>query len=155
MRSDTRTNYTSAVGLFLQGSGSISQGYEAGNGRLVFPTRFDWDVVHTGGVSRIKEATIYARTQVAIEYMRSGSWTNAYGTCIAKVGTATEVSTPQGGKVCFEANLDGAAIAKAGAAAVGAPVYSTWTAYGEADGSYEVEFFLVYELQPWASLPGW
>lgn len=58
MRPDTRTNYTSLVGVDLHGVviGTTAEGYESGNGRLVFPTRFDWDVVHTGNVNRIKEA---------------------------------------------------------------------------------------------------
>lgn len=97
MRPDTRTNYTSYVGVMLYGItvGTTAEGFNGGDGRLVFPTRFDWNVVHTGEVSRIKEATLYAQTDVDINYRGPhGDMTNVYGTCVARVGTATEVSEP-------------------------------------------------------------
>ena len=157
MRPDTRTNETSAVGFFVDGVviSTTAEGYEAGSGRLVFPTRFDWDVVHTGGVCRIRAATLYAKVGATAYFRSGGSWTNRWGTYVAKVGTATKVGAPQGGKVCFEATVDGPAIARAGAAAVGAPVRSGWTAWGGEEAIYEVGFFLVYEMEPWASLPDW
>ena len=157
MRPDTRTNETSAVGFFVNGVviSTTAEGYEAGSGRLVFPTRFDWDVVHTGGVCRIKSATLYAKVEATAHFRSGGSWTNRWGTYVAKVGTAAKVAAPQGGKVCFEATVDGPAIARAGAAAVGAPVRSGWTAWGDEEASYAVGFFLVYEMEPQASLPGW
>lgn len=154
LRPDTGTNDTASVGLFVDGG--YMDGYEAGNGRLVFPTRFDWDVVHTGGVCRIREATLYASVVVSAHWWDSGgAYTNAWGCHVAKVGTAAKVEVPQGGKVCYEATVDGPSLARAGAAAVGAPVHNAWNEWGNASADYSVSFFLVYELQPWASLPGW
>lgn len=149
---DTRTNYTDSVGLHVS---SYNEGYEAGNGRLVFPTRFAWDVVHTGGVCRIKSATLYACVDVYADWWTGSSYTNAWGHYVKNVGTASKIETPQGGKVCYEATVDGPSIANDGAAAIGAPTRGSWAAWEDDEADYSVSFFLVYELQPWASLPGW
>ena len=146
-----QTNQTSFVGLFV----ANDWGYENGNGRMVFPTRFEWDVVHTGDVCRIKSAMLYALVYVSATWRDGEAWTNCWGRYVAKVGTATKVGSPQGGKVCFEADVDGVTIAKDGARAVGAPVRGSWTAWEDDEAQYSVSFFLVYEMQPWASLPSW
>lgn len=140
--------------VIYQGGGWYSLSVSK-RGRLVFPTRFDWDVVHTGGVCRIKSAALYALVDVWADWNDGSSSTNVWGCYMAKVGTASKVAAPQGGKVCYEASLDGASIAFDGAAAIGAPTYSTWDAWMFDEGSYGVSFYLVYELEPWASLPGW
>lgn len=157
MRPETFSNMTAEVGYHVSGFvvSAIVEGYEAGNGRLVFPTRFDWDVVHTGGVRRIKSATLYADVSVAYDPIHDPGADMAWGRSVVKLGTAEMVPEPQGGKVCFEANVDGPAVARAGASAVGAPTKSSWTDWKNDFVSYSVSFFLVYELAPWASLPGW
>lgn len=158
------TNYTqqsSSVGIWSQPVIYQGGGYRSfvkvGTGRLVFPTRFDWEVVHTGNVSRIKAATIYALVSVDAEWKDGPQSTNAtvWGYCMSKVGQATMVATAQGGKVCYEAALDGTALAFDGAASVGAPVRGTWQEWGEDEAIYGVSFYIIYEMQPWASLPGW
>jgi len=153
------TEKSSAVGVesvaVLYHGGGFRTFEKSGNGRLVFPTRFAWDVVHTGAVCRIKEATLYALVGVDASWQAGSSLTNVWGSYLQKVGTATKVGSPQGGMVCYEATLDGPALANAGAAAIGAPVRGTWEEWGDDTANYYVSFFIVYEMQPWASLPGW
>ena len=88
------------------------------------------------------------------DWWTGSSYTNVWGGYMTKIGTATKVNAP-GGNVCFETSLNGTEIALAGAAAIGAPTRQTWTEWGDDEGSYYLSFFLVYELQPWASLPNW
>lgn len=152
-----RTNYvlqSDSIGVRCQPGGYYTFSM-SGSGRLVFPTRFDWAVVHTGDVCRIKSATLYALVDVSAQWEAGGSYTNVSGCCMRYVGTASKVATPQGGKVCFEATVNGSTIALDGAAAIGAPSYTTWAEWGFDEAAYYVSFYLVYELEPWASLPGW
>ena len=139
--------------VLYQGGGFLSL-EKSKSGRLIFPSRFKWDVVHTGGVCRIKEATLYALVSMTAYWRTGSSNTNVWGGYMTKIGTATKVNAP-GGNVCFETSLNGTEIALSGAAAIGAPTRQTWTEWGDDEGSYNLLFFLVYELQPWASLPGW
>ena len=123
---------------------------------MILPSRFDWDVVNTGGVCRIARADLYARVHVMAEWFVGDSYKDTNGTYVAKLGTATMMGRPPpGGKVCFEAHVDGPSVAKRAAAALGAPARSPGPAWGQATADYNVQFFLVYELEPWASLDGW
>lgn len=158
MRPDTWTNETSDVGLFLDGVviGYVAEGYESGNGRVLLPSRLRWDVLHTGGVCRVTRSDLYARVTAVLDRLPDGSYmTTNSGHCALRLGAASMLAGPQGGMACFEATVDGPAIARAGAAELGLPTYSSWTDWGHAEGSYHVEFFLVHHLAPWTSLPGW
>lgn len=153
------TNYLDrTTSIHLERTAMAAGGYpvlsKSAAGRLVFPTRFDWDVVHTGGVCRIKEATLYARADLWADWLAGSSYTNAFGYYMKKIGTAQKCGGP-GGKVCYEATLDGVSIAIEGAAAIGAPERTTWAEWLDDRCTYLVQFYLVYELEPWASLPGW
>lgn len=151
------TNETSFVGLDVSGTviGLSSFGFESGNGRLVFPSRFSWDVVHTGGVCRIASADLYAFVNAGAEWNVGHSTTNGQGYFVTHLGQAYMCGEPQGGRVCFEATVNGPDIAKAGAAALGLPTRESWTGWEDDRCNYAVSFMLVYHLAPWTSLPGW
>lgn len=157
LRPDTWTTETASVGLTLRGItiAAIAEGFESGAGRVVLPSRLSWDVVHTGDVCRIRRTDLYACVRAGLAWVEDGHWASTGGTYVATLGTASMLPGPQGGKVCFEATVDGPAIARTGAAALGLPAYSAWPDWKDDDGQYQVRFILIHHLSPRASLPGW
>ena len=156
-RPDTWTNTTANVGLYLYGigPGNVCEGYKSGNGRVLLPSRLHWDVVTTGGVNRISRTDLYAIVNAEIDWFDGEDWTTGQGHCAELVGQATMLPDPQDGMVCFEATVDGPAIAMAGADALGLPNKSSWAEWEDAQGYYLIQFVLVHYISPWASLPGW
>lgn len=126
----------------------------SGSHVVALPSQFSWDVVHTGGVNRIKSATAYALIQV---YADLGD-EDEEGYYMVNLGEATESATPgYGGVVVFEKAVDVRGILNAAASALGITAPSI-PADGYLSGNFTAvisSFFLLYEMQPHASLPDW
>lgn len=132
----------------------------AGSKPMAFPSSFSWEVVHTGGVCRIKSATLYACVSVSVDYSNYVDHDvdyEVYGHYATRIGKATKAATPNSqGMVVFERNVDVRGLLYDALSAVGGQYIDMSTGYWWGSSvSIVPVYFLIYEMQPWASLPDW
>lgn len=132
----------------------------SGTRLLAFPSAFSWEVVHTGGVCRIRSATLYACVSVYVEYSNFIDHATDYevgGYYAVRLGEATKAGTPDPyGFVVFEKAVDVRGLLYDAMSALGGEYIDMSTGYWWGSSvSIAPRFYLLYEMQPNASLPDW
>lgn len=139
-----------------EGSGAWGRGTWPASGvhTMDFDSGFTWQLVTTGGVNRIEAATLYV---VIGGHYRRYEDSAKYGCFAKKIGRAAQAGTPStGGNVVFSAPLDIMSLYREAASAMGLGYFPSMDGGDDCRYFYMyIEYYLVFDIAPWASLPGW
>ncbi len=121
---------------------------------LGFSTSFNWDLVHTGSVNRISSATLYIVVTGISESEDEDE--DIAGYYAKNMGSISPSATPdQWGKVSYSKTVNFISLYKEAASALG----MTFPNLDGTDTCYRfimsMAFYIVFDMAPWASLPGW
>ncbi len=147
------TMYVSGGYAGVGGGWGYGQWPASGGHTMYFQSGFKWPLVTTGGVNRIRSATLY----VVIDGS-SDDWEHRETGYFAKnLGSATQAGTPSPyGYVIFSASVNHMALFREAASALGFSYFPSMDGKDYCDDfSLSMNYYLVYDLAPLASLPGW
>ena len=158
------TNSTQTLRFYIEGGhaavgGGWGHGFWPASGahNLQLRTNFKWPLVTTGGVNRIKSATLYVVIDGHSDVFKNDRWNYDIGYFAKKIGSATQAGTPDPyGYVDFSVSVNLMSLYREAASALAFGYFPSMDGKDYcAEFSLVMTFYLVFDMAPWASLPDW